>query len=373
MTDRPVMIFHTAYRLNPEAKSASGIRPVRMRRAFESIGYEVIEISGTHAERRDLIRDVKRRIRGGLDVEFVYSESSTQPTGLGEPVTPATSLTRDIAFLRFCQRAGIPVGVFYRDIYWRFPLYDALVGRRMAAVMRFFYRADLRGYRRAGIRLFLPSMRMAEWVPTVAPDRFDELPPGSDAIDEERPDPDPERPVVHLLYIGGLSNEYRMHETMRAVAGRSDAALTICTRHAEWERVEPEYRDLLGPNVEVVHRSGEGLRELYAAADACVLLMEPSAYREFAAPMKLYEYLGNGKPVIATEGSLVGGFIAEHGLGWTIPYTADALTELLDRLHEHPEELEAMCERVRTVRHEHTWEARARRAAEILRADAGAA
>ncbi len=368
MTHRPVMIFHTAYRLNPSAKSASGIRPVRMLQAFDDIGYDVIEISGSHAERRTLIRDVKRRMSNGLEVEFVYSEASTQPTGFGEPVTRATSFRRDIAFLRYCQRRGVPVGVFYRDIYWRFPLYDALVGRRMATFMRCFYRSDLRGYRRAGLQLFLPSMRMAPWIPIVPRERFHELPPGSDAVDLERPLQTESEHSLNLLYIGGLGSEYRMHETVRTISKRSDSTLTICTREAEWKGVESEYRTHLAANTKIVHRSGEELRDLYAAADICILLMEPSTYREFAAPMKLYEYLGNGKPVIATEGSLVGDFVSAEGLGWTIPYSADALDALMTRLTEGPEELEQVRERVRATRLEHTWEARAKRAADVLRA-----
>ncbi|WP_176783273.1 glycosyltransferase [Leucobacter chromiiresistens] len=337
-----------------------------MREAFSNIGYEVIEVTGSHAERRALIRDVKGRISAGLSVDFVYSESSTQPTGFGEPVTRATSYLRDIAFLRFCQRADIPVGLFYRDIYWRFPLYDALVGRPMATLMRRFYRMDLRGYRRARLRLFLPSMRMAEWVPIVPQDRFYELPPGSDAIDLERPVQAESNRAMNLLYIGGLGSEYRMQETMRAVAGCSDVTLTICTRESDWEVVKSEYRSVLSPNTTVVHRSGDELRELYAASDICSLLMEPSTYREFAAPMKLYEYLGHGKPIIATEGSLVGEFVTANGLGWAIPYSADALRTLLNRLTARPEELEEVRERVRAARLEHTWEARAVQAARIL-------
>lgn len=368
--DRPVMIFHVAYRLDPEAKSASGIRPLKMRRAFEAIGYRVIEISGRHPERREQIERVREQIRGGLRVDFVYSENATAPTGLGEPVTPATSLTRDIRFLRFCRRSGIPVGLFYRDIYWNFPIYTEVLRWPMYSILRALHRRDLRGYRRAGIDVYLPSMEMAEWVPIIDPARFRELPPGCEIRD---PAPlggaagaDAERPALRLIYVGGLGDTYRLHESVRAIAGREGVELTICTREAEWQQREPEYRELMAPNIRVVHRSGEGLRELYDQANASLLAVEPIVYWTFAVPVKLFEYLGNGKPVLASDGSFSGRFVQDQGVGWTVPYGSEEFGELLDRLVADPAELQRVTERAREVRHEHTWEARARRVAADL-------
>lgn len=384
--ERPVMIFHVAYRLDPEATSASGIRPLKMRRAFEAIGYRVIEISGRHPERREQIERVRAQIRGGLRVDFVYSENATAPTGLGEPVTPATSLTRDIRFLRFCRRSGIPVGLFYRDIYWNFPIYTEVLSWPMYAIMRALHRRDLRGYRRAGIDIYLPSMEMAEWVPIIDPARFRELPPGCEIRDPAphggaagpgataaRPaaaDPaaaadrsGAERPPLRLLYVGGLGDTYRLHESVRAIAGREGVSLTICTREAEWQQRESEYRELMAPNIRVVHRSAEGLRELYDEANAALLAVEPIVYWTFAVPVKLFEYLGNGKPVLASEGSFSGRFVRDQGVGWTVPYGGAEFGELLDRLVADPAELQRVTERAREVRHEHTWEARAHRVA----------
>src|SRR5690606_10218726 len=114
----PKIIFHTPFPLNPGATSASGIRPVKMRQAFEAAGYDVVEVTGYHPQRKRLMKEVKQRIAAGETFEFVYSEASTTPTGLGEKITVHTSLTRDIRFLRFLKQRGIPVGLFYRDVYW---------------------------------------------------------------------------------------------------------------------------------------------------------------------------------------------------------------------------------------------------------------
>ncbi|MCK2034336.1 glycosyltransferase [Microbacterium sp. KSW4-4] len=361
MTARPAMIFHVPFRLNPDAVSASGIRPVRLRRAFEEIGYDVHEVSGTHAERRDRMRELRTAIRDGRRFDFVYSEAATTPTGLGEPVTPATSLTRDIAFLRACRRAGIPVGLFYRDIYWQFEEYAKRVGQPYASVLRWRYRADLRGYRSAVDRIYLPSMRMAEYLPIANRPQAASLPPASEAIDSVAP-----AAGLGLFYVGGTNDYYRMEQTVRGVEASAEATLTICTRETEWGANKHRYSDVLGPRTRVVHRSGAELEPLYADAHIGSLLMEPIEYREFAAPLKLYEYLGHGKPIVATAGTLAGDFVEENGIGWAIPYTADALTALLDELSASPDALRAATARAQEVRHQHTWAARARTVAADL-------
>lgn len=365
MTNSRSMIFHVPFPLNPEAMSASGIRPVKLRRAFEAIGYTVHEISGHHPERRERMRELRARIADGLSIDFVYSEAATTPTGLGEKVTPATSLTRDVRFLRFCRKVGIPVGLFYRDIYWQFEEYANRVGQPYTTLLRWRYRADLRGYRTAVDRIYLPSMRMADYLPRANQPQAAALPPGSERVDSPSPDSGPS-----LLYVGGTGGYYRLEEAVRGVELASAARLVLCTHEKQWEASAAEYADVLGPSTRVVHQSGSGLEALYADAHVGMLFMEPIEYREFAAPMKLYEYLGHGKPIIATAGSLAGTFVEENGIGWSIPYDAESLARLLDELAADPAELAAKTERARRVREEHTWEARATQVARDLTAEA---
>ncbi len=358
---RPRMIFHVPFPLDPDAKSASGIRPMRLRRAFEAIGYEVLEISGRHPERQTKIAELKREIAHGLKIDFVYSEAATPPTGIGEPITLATSFTRDIRFLRYCRRAGIPVGLFYRDIYWQFEEYAKRVGQPYTAILRWRYRADLRGYRSAVDRIYLPSMRMADYLPKANRPQAAALPPGADRIEAQSPDG-----PLSLFYVGGIGGYYRLQEAVRGVELASDARLTLCSHEDQWKASADEYVEMLGPSTRVVHRSGPELEELYEETHVGMLFMEPIEYREFAAPMKLYEYLGHGKPIIATEGSLAGSFVEENGIGWALPYDAEVLAELLDQLAEDPAMLSAKAQQARNVRGEHTWEARAAHVAQDL-------
>lgn len=118
--------------------------------------------------------------------------------------------------------------------------------------------------------------------------------------------------------------------------------------------------ELIPTNMNVVHASGDELLELYADADICSLLVEPTEYWQFAAPMKLFEYLGHGKPVVATGGTFAGDFVAENGFGWSIDYESDTIATFLRQLSANPDEVAAKSANARLLANEHTWEKRAR-------------
>jgi glycosyltransferase involved in cell wall biosynthesis len=359
-SDAPVMIFHVPFRLNPEAKSASGIRPVKMRQAFENIGYRVLEISGTSRERRSSMKEIKSLIRSGLAVDFVYSEASTQPTAFTDPYFSLHPFF-DNNFLAWCRRHGIKVGLFYRDIYWQFPDYVKAIGWFYANVLRQFYRVDLLGYRRAVDKIYLPSMRMAKFITFIPQRRCQALPPGSESIGGAA-----EKPGLNIFYVGGIGSYYRLHEAVAAVSRVPGSHLTICTREQEWAKESATYSSVLDSATTVVHASGAELEPLFDKADMGCLFLEPISYREFAAPLKLYEYLGHGKPIIATQGTLAGDFVEENGIGWAIPYQASALVDLLVDLQKNPHKLQEKVERTLQVRADHTWDARARQVRDEL-------
>jgi len=347
------MIFHAPYPLNPNATSASGIRPVRMLEAFRAAGFEVLTVTGSARERRVAMKQIEADVRNGKKIDFLYSEASTRP------LTFSTSFRQphpylDTAFFRFCQRHDIPVGVFYRDIYWQFSDYVDAVGRPAAAVLRRAYRHELKGYRSSVSALYLPSMKMADSIPFIDRDRCIALPPGSESV--ESPAPDNE---LNILYVGGVGSYYRMHEAVIAVERTPDTSLIICTRESEWQAQAHSYEPHLEDSVTVVHESGAGLERLYGLISVGSLIVEPIGYREFAAPLKMYEYLGHGKPIIATTGTLAAEFVTSNGIGWAVDYNAEALAALFERLAAHPNEVAEKTARAREVRQQHTWLARA--------------
>ena len=348
-------IYHVPYPLDPNTTFGGQKRAVAMFKALTQWG-EVWVVAGDARQRRRQIQVVMNAIRAGTRFEFCYSESSTMPTTLTESHHLPTHPLEDFAFLTRLRRHGIPVGLFYRDVYWKFPLYGEGVPKAKQLVAQAMYRYDLLAYRQCLDVLFLPSLRMGEWVDVGDRVKKVALPPGHDI--DETPTATPPSPLS-MFYVGGLGSLYDLRAFCEAVASVPEASLTICTRPKEWEQARKDYEHLIGNNTKVVHANGKKeLEPYFAAANVAVLAMAPHEYRDFAAPLKLFEYIGNGKPIIATEGTFVGDVVTRDELGWTVQASVDEFAALLEQLTQHPERVDAARDRVMAARDQHTWAAR---------------
>jgi len=268
----------------------------------------------------------------------------------------------DFAFLARLKSVGIPLGLFYRDIYWRFPEYGATLPWWKARAAKLFYWYDLFQYQRLLDRLYLPSMAMAGQVPWVDRACMAALPPGF----VDRPFAFRPSAALRLLYVGGLGVHYQMHELFRALEHLPQIEFTLCTRESEWHAVRHEYPLPAAGNIRVVHRSGSDLVELFAEADLCMLFVKPHPYRDFAMPLKLYEYIGAGKPVIASDQTLGADFVQSQGIGWSVPYAASEVSALLVQILNDRSMVEPKQSALRRIKHAHTWQARASQVAADL-------
>lgn len=357
------IIFHYPLPLNERATSASGIRPIKMLESFHSLGYEVDIVDGYASDRRRKINAISERIKNGVHYDFMYSESATIPTILTEPDHLPRHPLLDFYLFRLCRRNGVPTALFYRDIYWRFPEYN----EGMTLFKRLFAKAcywlDILMYRFYIDRLYLPSMAMAEYVPLMQRRKLAALPPGHAVTNMEMPE---RSDHVRILYVGGVGSHYEMHELFRAVRDNGAVQLTVCTRKSEWESVSSRYATVMAENIRIVHLSGHDLAHLYNECDVAALYVRPLLYRQFAVPFKLFEYLGWGKPIIASEGTLSGEFVKANGVGWSIPYDHQSLLDLLERLSSDPGLIDGIHENVKKKAILHSWESRAKMVANDL-------
>ncbi|MFL1406163.1 hypothetical protein ACJO2E_12545 [Marinobacter sp. M1N3S26] len=335
--------------------------------AFQSLGVQVDLVCGYSAERKARISDIRNNVARGVRYDFVYSESSTMPTIMTDPGHLPVRPLLDYSFFRFCNKQKIPIGLFYRDIYWVFPGYGSGLGwlKRSAAKLAYWY--DLWVYNRVLTRLFLPSRQMGDHVPLVDPGKFAALPPGhiTPSIRPVGDDSYADDRQLKLFYVGGMSSHYQLHKLFSVVRNMPGVQLTVCTRVDEWKAVRSEYPEL-SSNIRVIHESGEAMLRELRASDLAVLWVKPSTYWEFASPVKLYEYLGYGKPVLASEGTLAGEFVADHGVGWTIPYEDQALSQLLCHLTSTGDAWKLVRQNLDRVAPMHSWTSRARQVIEEL-------
>jgi glycosyltransferase involved in cell wall biosynthesis len=341
-----------------------------MYEGFEELGYQVDRIWGSAEQRREQIRTVKDKLASGVHYDFAYSETSTMPTLATEchhlPTTPLV----DYSLFRLLQTSGIPLGLFYRDVYWRFELYRRNTQWYKRLVTVPLYHLDLIVYRYLVDVLFLPSLRMSRHIshwprrkPVYA------LPPGGVLYDTGANESD--KPELRLFYVGGVGPPLYdignlLEAVYRAVKAGSRLLLTICCPETAWLQRPSEYDSWLGDWLSVVHLSGERLQALYEIQDVAVIYRMPSPYLEFAMPVKLFEALGHGKPILTMNGTVVSEFVQENQCGWSVEPDPASLANLLQHLVRRPEKVRKAEEVSRCLRLDHTWAKRAEKVASIL-------
>lgn len=359
------MIFHHPLPLFPDAASASGIRPVQMKRSFEELGYEVWEVTGYTRERAERAADVRYAMRCGTRFDFCYSESSTMPMTMTNPTHLPSRPFLDLGFFRSLRKNGIPVGQFLRDIYWVFPEYrESLSFLKVHAALA-AYEWDLRTLRRHVDRVFLPSLKVGEYI-NLGNVPVSALEPGHGHV-EPLPGPDT---GLSLFYVGGIGFDYKLHELFAAVKQawekNLDVLLIVCLRPEDWGAVKHEYEQWACPAIEVVHGHGNVLQEYFERTNIATIVVDLDEYWKLGVPVKLYDYIGAGKPVMVTKGSLAGDMVERMEVGWTVDNSSEAVIKLLERLANDPQEIQRVRDRVLAQRDAYTWRERARQAAEEL-------
>ena len=360
-------IFYLPYELDPTAARARMVRPKKMIQGFKDIGYEVFEITGYADERKKRIAALKEEIRSGQRFDFMYAEASTMPTLLTQPHHFPTHPLLDFGFFRYVKKQSIPIGLFYSDIFWRFEDYGKELPSWKKATALACYRYDVKQYERLLDKFYLPTKKMLEYLGSDKLSAIAEtLPPGAASVPAlSRPDAEPS--ALTILYVGGVGGYYQIGELLKAVNAVESCRMILCCREQDWEKAKDELEPLLTDRIEVVHKSGEELEGCYQRADLCSLMFGHNAYIDMSQPVKAYEYLAHGIPMLATEGMAIADFVKRYDIGWTLDYDAQAIAEQLRRCIEQPELLAEKRLRCQEAKPQHTWKARAEQVAQGLK------
>lgn len=342
--------------------SGSSLRPIRMLAAFRASGFEVDVIAGMAAERHALMERVKARIGEGIDYAFCYFETSTIPSALTEQHHIPTHGEMDLAFLAYLHKKGIPIGIFYRDAQWRLPSPGlSTIPALKRKIARVFYEREMTRISKTADIIFVPSMEFANWLNLPQASKIRALPPGCE-IHHRIPRDSRE---YALMYIGGIDGPIYDISSFIEIAGILPLRkfLLVC-RTQEWERFAAKRK--IPKNIYVEHARSSELDRLYEKADLFSIVMESTEYFSIAMPVKLFDALGHGLPIIASDGTAASQFVKHEGIGWCIksPQEAANLIEML--FSGNRKNLDAVCKVVSEVALRNTWELRARQVADEL-------
>jgi glycosyltransferase involved in cell wall biosynthesis len=312
----------------------------------------------THTERivgvgRGRVASTWRWVLGGgpSRVGAVYVESTT-----------TTSMPTDLAFLLLMRLLGHPVGIYFRDAYQL--CRDIYPRRRLRIFADWAWRLTTPVMARIATVRYVQSVGLAKVLRLRAPQL---LPPGTDPAS-----PDLGAGCRNLVaYVGatGWADGYETLIEAMAIVRRSCPDATLVTVGA----LPPERQASL-PNYVSARRAGrDDLVEVLRDARVCVIPRPVTEYTNFVLPIKLWDYLSYGKPIVATQVTETARLLDAAGAGIVTPDTAEDLAEGIVRMltEDGLADRCAAAARAYAVDPANTWDARAGTVLETLGAAAG--
>lgn len=304
-----------------EPKSGSTVRPIKMLQAFKELAQEkkikIIDIVGESSERNNKIKQLCKNV-DPKDILFCYIENSTLPIWLTDKDHLPRRPLLEFKLFSYLSRNNIPIGLFYRDIYWLFKDEYPLKGLKRL-IMKCIYRMELYFYKSYVTHFFLPSIEMNKYT-KFKDDKVYALPPGSEIRIRNIIEPSNKKGLLTIIYVGGISEKYGLDILLKAVALLNSpiirVRLILVCRENEFKKYINKFKPYLNkPWLEIFHAHGSGLDSIYEQADIAVIPRLRTIYNDFAVPVKLFEYVSYGLPIVATNCTAQAKIIKEQKLG----------------------------------------------------------
>jgi glycosyltransferase involved in cell wall biosynthesis len=304
-------------------------------------------ISGGRAGR--FVASVRWLAAGGpRRVGAVYVESAT-----------TSAMPADLAFLAMMRLLGRPVGVFFRDAY---QLYRGVHPRtrRRQVLSDWLWRLSTPLLKRLATVRYAPSSGLAT---ALGLSGAVMLPPGTDQTlpDLGIGEPDVVATIAQIAPGSGLDV---LVEAMAIVRQRRPAAsLTVVARSvdAETARGLPDW-------VQVIPANRDSLAELLRPARVCVLPLPINAYTNLAVAVRLLDFLGFGKPIVATDTTETRAILASSQAGTVTEFNPAGLAEGILPILDDEDLARRLAANARryACSPDATWDARARTVLETL-------
>lgn len=350
------LLYITFIDIASPAKTGSAVRPKKMLEAFKALGHDVTLLSGPNNNRR-LRKAQAKRIEHGLrqgQFDCCYIEPPSGPMFCKE----------DVRLIKRIHDSSIPIGLFYRDAYWKHPEYYLTKQSKISDKLKHYVIREMQQrqwvvFRDCCKAIYFPSWRMAEEFDCK---NADILPPGSFRAQVEINVP---RQPLRFIFVGGAAKNHGTFLTFdafeRVNANSVKCLLTYVCPKDQWDSLGLEERARWDSSwLTIAHASGdENLKRYYDQADIALLVAPRTPYRDFAAPIKIYEYMSYLKPMLVTNCIETARIVKENGVGWVVEDECDAVAQYLLWLVDHPEEIMSVQSHMKVARDKSLWERRA--------------
>jgi glycosyltransferase involved in cell wall biosynthesis len=348
--------------------SGGTIRPFEMISAFEETGFTVHKVVGDVSERKILINNLKQGIQtGNIKPAFVYMESTNLPLPLSTSGQKIPAFYLDIKFLRWLKYKGFKIGLFYRDLYWKFNHWWRKQGIIRGSLIWPLYYYELYNYVRIADIIFCPSAEFGKIIQKHRPAAICiPLPPGC-SVHSNLNIPKINT-FLDILYVGGCTPPIYDLSIIFAACNilNKNVHFTVCTRRDEWHNVNSYYEKFIGDNVSVIHEEGLALKKRYLSTHVAIMPIKNDVYRDLAMPLKLFEAIGYCRPIIVGANCAAGRFVQENEIGWAADESIQGLVDTFLLILKNPTIFYKITLNVKRLQDRHTWQERAKSVAHIM-------
>lgn len=313
MNNGKVVLYITFIDFNSSPTSGSSVRPMRMFDAFIERGYEVKLLSGAgnHRQvRNENVKEIKKWLKLNKP-DFCYIEPPSGPL----------FFYCDRSLIRTLHQMRIPIGFFYRDLYWKFPSKEfdnhSEFGMKWLKnkVIHWMQFRDFRLIQRNVDQIYFPSNACNQFMKLK---HYSILPPG--CMNFELPQKNQFEATA--IYVGGATVRYGLGlvlESCIKVADQMPMKLHVVCPQKQWNQwvmEYPQYQDL--PNWIELHHIGDGpeMEKLYEQSDFALVPILKTEYNDLALPIKLFEYISRLLPVVVTRCDAMEEFLRPYHIGY---------------------------------------------------------
>ena len=349
------LLYLTYIPLGEVPTSGSSVRPQKMKEAFEKINVEVRTFDGINNNiqiRRKTVAKINALLKSWRpDACYI------------EPPSGPMFYYGDVRLIKQLHRRSIPISIFYRDAYWKYPEFStenklSVIEKIKRLVIKTMQVHQWNVFRKNIDIIYFPSMTMAKEFDCP---RKDALPPGGfiSVVKEKTEFSKP----LQFIFVGGAARNYGTFLTIEAFerANKSGiiAKLIYICPETQWKELgidQKKYSNWL----EVVHTSGdENLKPYYERSDVALLTAPKTAYRDFAVPIKIFEYISYLKPILVTNSTETARIVKDNNVGWVVESTSEAVAEKIRELSNNPNEVLRICNQMKEARSSNLWTSRA--------------
>lgn len=331
-----------------EQKSGSSVRPKKIYDAFLEEGYNISLLTGLQnrkTERWKKCFSYYKNIKKG-NYDFCYVEP---------PAGPIFNLCDHLILLYISKIKKIPIGLFYRDAYWKFADWYNVSGIKRF-VINSMHKFDWMIIKNTCKKVFFPTKTMGDLFDF--PDK-EPLPPGCELISVKKET----SKDIEIVYVGGVSEQYGgklLLETLDKVNKERKMNLHLVCRKEELSQIEQYINKSW---LKIYHASGEELKEIYSKGNLAIIPRKIDFYMDFAMPVKLFEYISYELPIVATKCKEVANFIEINKIGVIAEDNVESLYDTLVNIDVKT--IEEYTKNIKITKINNTWTKRVQQISDL--------